>query len=257
MVRRNTASLGVQTRLASGAVARRSGSRLRGSGRRGIIPVHGRRQVVARVGRTARKRYGAKMAAGRRRDVFAHDSSRSKEPAADIHWISAAGAFRPTTAASRGSRSIMGCIRNTFPIPMQRSAMRPSNRDAPVAAEHSIHAEALGRDAQRQCRRYVQESATTCRAISDFRSTSMRTSRKRFTSCRSRVTPSIIRPRADCAFTVAERWQRLGSADKRPAATQLLRERAARRDVGGFARSVWRLLRDNWRAGLRIDRRGR
>ena len=47
------------------------------------------------------------------------------------------------------------------------------------------------------------------------------------------------------------RRQRMGSADERPAAKRLLRERPARRDGRRFARSVRRLLRHHRRAGVR------
>src|SRR5436309_8588891 len=46
----------------------------------------------------------------------------------------------------------------------------------------------------------------------------------------------------------------MGSADERSAAAQLLRERAARCDVGRFTRAMRRLLRNNRRTGLCISR---
>ena len=45
--------------------------------------------------------------------------------------------------------------------------------------------------------------------------------------------------------------QRVGSADEGPAAGELLRQRAPRRDGGRFARRVRRLLRHHRRPGLR------
>src|SRR6266516_3994974 len=96
MVRWNTASLGIQTRVAFGTVVRRSRHRLRRCGRCGAVSYHRWRQVVARIRRAARQRHRAEMAAGRRRDVFAHDSSRSKEPATDVHRI-AMHPSRPST----------------------------------------------------------------------------------------------------------------------------------------------------------------
>ena len=49
----------------------------------------------------------------------------------------------------------------------------------------------------------------------------------------------------------------MGSAHRRPSSTGLLRQRAARRDVRGFARPMRRLLRHHWRPGLRLGRCGR
>src|SRR5215472_3485779 len=49
----------------------------------------------------------------------------------------------------------------------------------------------------------------------------------------------------------------MGSAHQGSAATQLLRQRAARRYVGRFARAVRHLLRNDWRPGLCIGRFGR
>src|SRR5438309_6631148 len=46
----------------------------------------------------------------------------------------------------------------------------------------------------------------------------------------------------------------MGSADERSAAAQLLRERAARCDVGRFTRAMRRLLRNDRRTGLCISR---
>ena len=53
------------------------------------------------------------------------------------------------------------------------------------------------------------------------------------------------------------RRQRMGGADQGPAAERLLRERAARRDGGRFARQVRRLFRHHRRAGVRVGRRRR
>ena len=52
------------------------------------------------------------------------------------------------------------------------------------------------------------------------------------------------------------RRQRVGAAHQGPAAEQLLRRRAARRDGGRLARRVRRLLRHDRGTGLRLGRRG-
>ena len=133
------------------------------------------------------------------------------------------------------------------------------HRDASVAAGRAVHAEALGCDAQRRRRRLVargqRQSADGLRLS---RSTFMRTSRRRSTSCRSRATRSIFRPTASCACTAAatggNEWEALTNGLPQQ---RLLCECAARCDGGGLARLVRRLLRHDRRAGVRFGRRGR
>ena len=85
VVRRHAASVGVQARLASGTVAHRSGRSLCRSGRRRVVSHHGWRADLAGACRIARPRHRTPVAAWRRRDVPAHDYSRSEEPEADLH----------------------------------------------------------------------------------------------------------------------------------------------------------------------------
>src|ERR1700743_3599240 len=49
----------------------------------------------------------------------------------------------------------------------------------------------------------------------------------------------------------------MGAAGSRAAAGALLRQRAARREGSGFTRLLRHLLRDHWRAGVRLARRRR
>ena len=82
--------------------------------------------------------------------------------------------------------------------------LRSPHRHAPLAPERAVHAEALGRDAQR--RRAATpgtRSAATCPPTSASPSTSTPTSRKPSTSSPSRATRSTFRPRASCASTAA------------------------------------------------------
>ena len=106
VVRRHAAPLGVQARLASRTVADRSGYRLRRGGRRRLVPLDRRRADVAGALRTARPRLRAPLAAGRRRDVPAHDPSGSER---SRHGSSSPSRPRarsgPTTPARRGGRS--------------------------------------------------------------------------------------------------------------------------------------------------------
>ena len=94
--------------------------------------------------------------------------------------------------------------------------LRAPHRDAPVAPGRAVHAEALGRDAQRRCRRVVargqRQPADRLRVR---RSTCTRTSRRRSTSCRSRATRSTIRPTASCACTAAGRAETSGRRSRR------------------------------------------
>ena len=85
VVRRHAAPLGVQARLAPGAVADRSGHGLRRRGRRRLVPLHRRRTDLAGTLRTARPRHGLPLAARRGRHVPAHHPARSRRPRADLH----------------------------------------------------------------------------------------------------------------------------------------------------------------------------
>ena len=109
VVRRHAAPLGIQARLASGAVAHRSGHGLRRSGRRRHVPHHRRRQVLARAcpdcAATAPGPAGSRAPAGwactpsfwiRAIPSASTSPSRPRAPSA------------PTTAAQPGSRSTAG-----------------------------------------------------------------------------------------------------------------------------------------------------
>ena len=85
VVRRHAAPLGVQASLASRTVADRSRHRLRRGRRRRPVPLGRRRPDVGGALRTARPRLRAALAAGRRRDVPAHDPARSQRSRADLH----------------------------------------------------------------------------------------------------------------------------------------------------------------------------
>ena len=119
--------------------------------------------------------------------------------------ISAAGAFRTDDGGRRGSRSTADCVRNSFPIQLPRSATAcTASRCIPNASRRALHAEALGRDAQRRRRRHVARSQRqSADRLRIRRSTCTRTSRRRSTSCRSRATRSTIRRTASCACTAA------------------------------------------------------
>src|SRR6266567_381559 len=75
VVRRHAASLGVQARVASGAVAHRSQHGLRRRGRRRHLQLDRRRRELEGTPRPARPRHWPQMAARRGRHVSAHHHS--------------------------------------------------------------------------------------------------------------------------------------------------------------------------------------
>ena len=85
VVRRHAASVGVQARLASGAVAHRSRHRLRRRRRRRALPLDRRRRELAGTLRPARPRHRTALAAGRGRHVPAHHHSRSQRSRPHVH----------------------------------------------------------------------------------------------------------------------------------------------------------------------------
>ena len=246
---------------ASGISSRRCTipTRLRGRGRRGDFPIHRRRQNRGRNWP----------------DCAAHDTGPKWQPGAGgmcLHTIlldpneSEANLHRHLgrgrVSHRRRRKNVeadqsAGCTRNTFRIRTRKSAIAciasRCIRRGPNTLFMQKHWDVMRSDDAGGS--VAVKSAAICRAISDFRSTCMRTSRKRFTSCRSRAIRSIIRPNGKVArLSQPHRRQRMGSADERSAARELLRERAARRDVRRFARSVRHLFRHHRRPGLWLAR---
>ena len=122
VVRRHAASLGVQARLASGAVADRSRHRLCRRGGRRPLPLDRRRQDLAGAGRPARAARGkwAPGAGGMGLHTILLDPKQSAAASTSPSRPRARSA--PTTAARPGSRSTRGSSRSTCPIPTPRSA---------------------------------------------------------------------------------------------------------------------------------------
>ena len=136
--------------------------------------------------------------------------------------ISAAGAFR-TDDGGKTWKPInqRPAVAVHLPDPnaevghcVHRIAMHPSR------PERAVHAEALGRDAQRQRRRQLARSQRQpADRLRLSRSTSTPTSRRRSTSCRSRATREHYPARRQAArLPQPHRRQRVGAADQRPAA---------------------------------------
>ena len=205
VVRRHAAPLGVQARLAPRAVADRSGHRLRRRRRRRPVPLDRRRADLAGTARAARPRLGPALAAGRRRHVPAHDPARSERSRADLHRHLGRGRLphrrrRQDLAADQPRPALA-----VHPRPERRGRpLRPPHRDAPVAPERAVHAEALGRDAQRRRRRLVargqRQPADRLRLL-DRRPRARAGDHLR--RARSRATRSTFRPTASCASTAA------------------------------------------------------
>ena len=94
--------------------------------------------------------------------------------------ISAAGAFRTDDGGKTWKPINQGLKSAEHPRPERRGRpLRPPHRHAPVAPERALHAEALGRDAQRRrAANRGTRSAATCPPTSASRSTSTPTSRR-------------------------------------------------------------------------------
>ena len=124
---------------------------------------------------------GAAMAAGRRRHVPAHDHSRPVRSRIESTLRSPLPArFAPTTAERVGAPINRGLY---LPIHSRSDggsrALRSQDRDASIASRRALHAEALGRDAQRRCgRRVARGERQSADRLRVRRSTCTRTSRK-------------------------------------------------------------------------------
>ena len=206
VVRRHAAPVGVQARLASRAVADRSGHRLRRRrGRRAVPHRPTAAQTWQELPGLREPRLGPALAAGRRRHVPAHDPARSERSASGSSSRSPRPArSAPTTAARPGSRSTAACTRSTSPTRTPRSATASTASRCTRRARTCCSCRSTGTScaATTPATRGTR-SAATCRPISGSRSTSTRTSRRPSTSSRSRATPSTSRPTASCASTAA------------------------------------------------------
>ena len=119
--------------------------------------------------------------------------------------ISAAGAFRTDDGGADLAADQPRTAVRIHPRPDCRGRpLRSPHRHAPVAPGRAVHAEALGRDAQRQRRRFVargQRQPAHRLRLRDRRSRARAGDHLR--RARSRATRSTFRPRASCASTAA------------------------------------------------------
>ena len=207
VVRRHAAPVGVQARLAPRAVARPTPTPSTPASR---TPPCSARPTAARPGRSspacARHGIGPALAAGRRRHVPAHDHPRPDAiPSGSSSPSRPRARSAPTTAAQTWRPINQRPALRGHPRPGRRGRpLRAPHRHAPVAPERAVHAEALGRHAQRRRRRHLargQRQPADRLRLPDRRARPRAGDRS--TSCRSRATPSTSRPTASCASTAA------------------------------------------------------
>ena len=176
--------------------------------------------------------------------------------------ISAAGVFRsddagetwrPANQGLRSEGSHPGRRRRKSGHCVHRIAMHPSQ------ARRAVHAEALGRHAQRR-RRQLLAGCGRGPYPADFGfciDVHAHEPETHLSWSQSRATREHYPPEASCGSTEPYRRARVGAADQRPAAGKLLRERVPRRHGRRFARALRGLFRHHRRPGLRVCRRGR
>ena len=221
VVRRHAAPVGVQARLAPRAVADRSRHRVRRRRRRRAVPARPTAADLAGALRAARATARARVAAGRGRHVPAHDPARSRATRSASSSPSRPRArSAPTTAATTWQPINHGLRSEVHPRPGRRGRpLRAPHRHAPVAAERAVHAEALGRDAQRRRRRLLARGQ---RQPADRLRLPDRRARARAGDDLRRADQERLRAlparRQAARLPQPHRRQRVGSAHQRPAA---------------------------------------
>jgi len=100
-----------------------------------------------------------------REDVLALDHREPEGPGAHLRGHFVGGAFRTDDGARVGDRSIKVFTRRGFPTGTPKSGTAFTTSRSPFEARHVVHAEALGRDANGQCRRFVVEISGNLRRL--------------------------------------------------------------------------------------------
>ena len=169
------------------------------------VPLDRRRAALAGTPRPARPRLGAVLAAGRGRDVPAHDHPGPDRPRRGCSSRSRPRACSgPTTPARPGGRSTAACSPSASPTRPPRSATASTGSRCTPPARTCCSCRSTGTSCAATTRASPgARSAATCRPTSGSRSTCTRTSRRPSTSSRSRATPSTSRPTGSCASTAA------------------------------------------------------
>jgi hypothetical protein len=197
----------------------------------------------------------ARVAARRRRHVPAYDSPRpQKTRSASSSRSRRPARFAATTPAPPGARSTAACDRAAFPIRGCGSrALRSSHRDASLAPRRALHAEALGRDAQRRRGDSWREVSGNLPTDFGFPIDVHAHEPETIYVVPIKSDSEHFPPDAQAArLSQPHRRQRVGGADERATAARLLRQRAARRDGRRYARLVRHLFRDDRRPSLRL-----
>ena len=260
VVRRHAAPLGVQAGLASRAVADRSRTRSTPGWR---TPPCSARPTAAGAGRscpgcaaTARVLAGSRAPAG---CACTRSSSTRAIPARIFIAISAAGAFR-TDDGGKTWRPINRGLRSQYiPDPdaevghcVHRIAMHPSRPDVLFMQKHW---DVMRSDDAGDSWQEVSGNLPTDFGFPiDVHAHEPETIYVVPIKSDSEHFP----PDGQAArLPQPDGRQRVGGAHEGPAAERLLRQRAARRDGGGLARLVRRVLRHDRRPGVRLGRRRR
>ena len=234
VVRRHAAPVGVHPGLAPRAVTDRSRHRLR---RRRRTPRCSARPTAARrwqeLPRPARARLRAAVAARRGRHVPAHDRARPERRQQRMYGRDLGRRRVPHRRRRRHvAADQQGPALRRHPLAGGRGrALRAQPRDAPVATRHALHAEALGRHAYRRRRRELDrdQRQPAERLRLPHRGARARAGDRLRRADHQRLAPLPARGQA-ARLPQPQRRQRVGGADRRPAAGELLRQRAARRD---------------------------
>ena len=206
----------------------------------------------------ARPRHRTQVAAGRGRNVPAHDPARSVESEADLHRHFRRGRVpHRRWRRRRGSPSTKGCARNTFPIPTQKSATAcitsPCTPSRPDMLFMQKHWDVMRSDNAGDLWREVSGNLPTDFGfVIDVHAHEPETIYVVPIKSDSEHYPA---GRTSCACTAAARggneWEPL---TKGLPQQRLLRQRAARRDGRGHTRFLRHLFRHHGRTGVRFAR---
>ena len=258
VVRRHAAPVGVQARLAPRAVADRPRHGLRRCRRRGALPHHRRRADVARTAGPAHARHGVVVGAGRRWLVPAHDRAGSHQCGPDLrgdlggrrvpHRRRRRPRWRPI---NRGLRS-EGIPNPTAEVGhcVHRIARHPSR---PNVLFMQKHWDVMRSDDSGDSWREVSGNLPTDFGfVIDVHAHEPETVYVVPIKSDSEHYPPDGKLRVYRSRTGGQDWEALTNGLPQQ---RLLRQRAARRDVGGHARPVRGVLRHHRWAGVRVGRR--
>ena len=231
-----------------------------GRGGCGAVPVDGRRRDLGGAVGAARAWVGAALAAGRGRDVPAHDHSGSERSGADVYCdLGGGGVPDRRRRARRGSRSTRGCVSQHIPDPkaevghcVHHIAMHPSRPDVLFMQKHW---DVMRSDNAGDYWQEVSGNLPTDFGFAiDVHAHEPETIYVVPIKSDSEHYPPDGKLRVYRSKTGGNEWEAL---TKGSAAEGLLRECAARCDGGGLAGFVRRVFRDDGRAGVRVGGCGR